>query len=302
MRNVFLIVGLALCMSTASAQLQPPAFLPRDCQSAAVSQVASTLPNASVVAIATVAVQIPFGGTSLSIGIDLTNGRSEMWAYSLYSPQLDSSVLIPMVRLFTCSDLRTLFPGELPAPDELDATTPLPATYLQGTDLISALNGNSTYAQYRASFPDSIPAAVVLANTPEEVGTYPAGTPFWILLFAGETAAENMTCLVHATDGFVECIRIPVSTVNEITGTSLQVTVAPNPASDVALVSIPTEWSGRRVDLVVVDAAGREVSSYSVVASAPQLLLPVQKLVSGSYSIRVQSRNEVLRAPFHVVR
>ncbi len=286
------------------ALAQAPPFLPRQCEADAVRAARQGMPDAQVIAISTIALSLPVGPISLSIGFSTTDGRSGLWAYSLYSPSQDTSTIVPMTRLLSCSDVTSLVPGGLDGGEfELESVVPIPANYLQGQALITALETNSTYRAYRQTFPDSIPRIVSLSTSPDEFGPYPAGTPFWALFFVGETTPENMTCFVHATDGVVECLAAP-DNVNDdkIHSAAPRVTVAPNPTSDAAMISIPDACLGQRVDVVVIDATGRHVSSFSTIASVPALLLPTQQLASGAYTVSLSSRNGMARTILSVIR
>jgi hypothetical protein len=293
----------------AAAQSLTPPYLPRQCEADALRIARDSMPDARVISIATFAASIPIGPVEVSIGFSPRDGRSGLWIYLLYSESLDSLKVVPMTRLFSCSDVSALLPFDLnDVSPELESTAPIPANYLQGQDLINRLASNSTFAAYRVAFPDSIPSFAALTIVPEipenpdEPSPFPPGSPVWFIVFTGATGPENMTCAVHAIDGTVECFGAP-SSVNEAAhaGTP-SVGVMPNPATDRAMIMLPDQWMGKRVDVVVVDATGRQVSSFSTIAAVPTLLLPTHHLSNGAYSISLTSGNEVARTMLSVVR
>jgi hypothetical protein len=301
-RIVSYLVTVAFLPLLAAAQAPP--FLPRQCEADALRSVREGMPDAQVIAISTISISLPLGPVTISVAFSPVDGRSGLWAYSLYSPSKDSTRLVPMTRILTCSDMSSLIPGDVGGGGfDLESTAPIPPGYLQGQALITALETNDTYKAYRRAFPDSVPTVVSLSTAPEAVGLYPAGTPFWVLFFTGETAPENMTCFVHALDGVVECFSAP-DYVHEqaVAGTSSTVAVAPNPAYDNAMLTVPQSWTGRRVDVLIIDAAGRQVASFSTIATVPALLLPIQHLSTGTYTVQLSSRNEHARAIMSVIR
>lgn len=293
----FLVAALA-ATSVASAQLQPPPFLPRDCENAArQSTTLADVPDAVLNGIVTIGADVPIGQLSVTVGMSMADGRSEAWGYTFYSAEADTTVLVSMIRLaLQCTAVPIPY---TPSPNLL-GTVPVPPNYLQGAGLITALESNALYRDYHTAYPDSVPNVVALSSARETNSVVTADVHYWYFLF-NRPSQSSMTCYTHATDGTTTCfdgIPSSVASADAVPGTG----IAPNPAHTSALLGLPTAWSGRRVDIVVVDAVGNEVHSLSVVATVPSVLLPLQSLAAGSYTVRMASRGDVVALPLTVVR
>lgn len=299
--RTFLCCALFVAASALStAQLGGAAFLPKDCQASIEQNVKQTAGDAHLIAIMMAKIQTKVGPIDLDVRFDLTTGKSPMWAYILYSQQIDSTFIMPTVRVLSCMSIP--LPAGLNLPLQQVGTMPVPGDYLQGTELVARLGTDATYTNYHASYPDSTPGIVALAASVLDIPGYPAGTPFWTFVFNGTGGTPAMTCLVHATNGEVRCLDNPLSSIAddaERAGTR----IAPNPASDHAAVFLPPTWQGRHVAMDMIDGLGNiRVITPDVVAFVPAIHFSTTDMTSGHYTLRLRSGQEVISLPMIIAK
>lgn len=296
MRLSTLLLAIVVMSTAAVAQTTLPEWVPGDCRAAALTSAKSKAADAVLVAVITANVTLPVLGTEVQVSFNLQNGKSEAWIYVYRSAIGDSSILIPVIQI---PFLRTCSPLDLPLPSvpigEL-GSTPVVASPLEGSALITALQTDERYKTYRSSFPDSLPSIVTLATAVADVPGFPAGTPYWVVFFTGGTAATNMTCFVHATTGLANCLGVDVNSVAD-NAASLGISVAPNPVRDVAYVTLPEAWTHQRVDIEIVDMLGNTRKTLSTVASIPGLILPIDDLPLGAYTLRLTGNGVSVSVP-----
>jgi hypothetical protein len=291
---------VALTATVASAQLG--GYLPKDCQAAALEEVAPGLPDAQIVAIMNIGGQIPFGNTSISIGINPEDGKAPLWLYVIYSESEDSISIIPMARLLVVC---TSFADQLENPDfgiepgEV-LLEPVPTTYLQGSQYISALKTDATYNAYRAAFPDSVPLITVLAKPTETFPGFDPNNHLWLMSFVSTRTGENMTCVTDASNGQTVCVRDEVNSVSD-DAAKRGVLIMPNPTTDNAVSTMPAEWIGRHVNVDIFDIFGARVGSERLPGTG-MLTLPITGLASGNYHVVLRVDNDRIVAPLVITR
>lgn len=291
---------LALVATSATAQLG--GFLPKDCQAAALEEVVPGLPDARVVSIVNVGGVIPFGNTEISIGINPNDGKAPLWIYVIYSEAEDSIALIPMARLLVvCTSFADqlgdqalgLEPGEV-------LLDPLPSTYLQGSQYITALKTDDTYNAYRAANPDSVPVITALAKPVESIPGFDPNNHVWLMSFAGASAGTNMTCVTDATNGQTVCVGDQVQSISE-DAAKRGVMIMPNPATENAMSTMPAEWIGRHVNVDVFDTYGARVAADRLPGTG-MLTLPINGLSSGAYHVVLRVDNDRIVTPLVITR
>lgn len=300
LRTILCCVLFVAASGLSIAQLGGASFLPKDCQSSIEQNVKQTADDARLIAIMTAKVQTKVGPIDLDVKFDLTTGKSPLWAYVLYSQQIDSTFIMPTVRVLSCMSIP--LPAGLNLPLQQVGTMPVPGDYLQGTELVARLGTDATFANYHASYPDSTPAIVGLAASILDIPGYPAGTPFWTFVFNGTGGTPAMTCLVHATNGEVRCLDNPLSSV-EGDAERADMRIAPNPASDHAAVVLPSTWQGRHVAMDMIDGLGNvRVITPDVVAFVPAIHFSTAGMASGHYTLRLRSGQEAISLPMIITK
>jgi len=291
-----LIIMLIVATSTAFSQLVS-GYLPKDCQASALTAAKKIAADAELIGIATFKASIPVATTTIDVGMNLTDGKSSAWAYLFHSASKDTILISPFIRLLGSCTAIDIPAGTAPGdfgPGDLGLGQ-LPATYLQGTALLTALGKDGDYDAYHKANPDSLPQFTVLSTAVDAIFDFPAGTPFWTISWqgAGQQGEGGLTCFVHAETGQTICIGLPTSVQEELF--TAGVTVMPNPVRDVMTVSIPLEWTGRSVTMDIVDQVGTVVSTSTFTASAPMLIASTSTLASGPYIIRLRQNGQLVQ-------
>ncbi|MBK9184303.1 MAG: hypothetical protein IPM83_14615 [Ignavibacteria bacterium] len=309
MRILLLLLVAVAAQVVASAQLGNllSPFAPKDCLNEAKAAVGGTANNPRLVALMNAGVTVPLGTDIIDIGMDASTGKARLWYYVFIASAQDTVAAVPMVRLLvSCQDPTSLAGGGAPeVPIDGVSTIPLPATYVEGAALATALGGNSEYQRFRTAHPDSQPGVTVLTTSTEDALGFPAGTPFWVLNWADVTGGggveQPFVCLVHSVTGQTLCGEQIIATVSEVNDPS--VFIAPNPVRDNALVNLPTSWIGRSVVIEAVSTSGAmiELSSISALTS-PVTTITSSMLSTGAYTLRARTSTEYVVLPMAVIR
>lgn len=300
--TLFVFCAFFLAASSVTAQFQFPGYLPRACEATAKVAIDGAT-DGVVVGILAAGVEIPLGTTPLFIGMDLDAGTAPVWIYLVYSQQLDTVAVVPLIRLLGSCSAPPVDPGDLSDLGTEDfGRLPLPAGYLQGTDMTNKLKANADFIKFNAAHPDSQPTVSAISTSTEEFLDFPTGTPFWSLLWipaGGE--GFPFTCLVHAVDGTTICLGEEIMSVaNEARDAGFS--VAPNPSSEDAVITLPMSWVGSSVTVDAVDATGRIVNITNTSSlTYPQVFINTGNLSSGMWSLRISNHTAQQVLPLSVL-
>jgi len=288
LRILILIILLTSAAGTAFSQLNLPGYLPSVCASAAKNAVAGAT-DGQIVAIAAVGIDVDLGITQMFIGMNLTDGKSPMWMYLIYSATLDTAIWVPLIRpLGSC----TSPPVDVPT-DGVDisqiGTTPIPANSVEGVNVVNAVKANSEYQKFNAKHPDSLQFISLLAVSTEEFLSFPAGTPYWLLgwMDYANPTGTPFFCAVHAENGQTVCFGGDVNSVGE--SNSPTFTPAwPNPAVDVATITVPPTALGKPLTIQAISPTGESLELLNGVYPLGEfLLVPTHELSNGVWYVRV---------------
>ena len=311
-----LLLAFTLCVlgiSSVSAQfdlLSP--FAPKDCFSAARTAAGGAAANARLVSL--ISIGFPLAVDSSAPAIDLSmstkDGKARLWVYAFIAGATDSVVTIPMVRLIiACQDARNLLGGgqDVDFPVDGLGNVPLPTNYIEGAGLMSRLNANTNYQQFRTAYPDSTPSLVVLSTSPEEAFGFPAQSPLWVINWGfdggpgGDPNVIPFVCLVHATTGETICGTDIFTSVEDVADGSVM--VAPNPSVDQTSIMLPTSWIGSVVTIDAIAPSGEVLTLGSAIpVASPLLTVSTSTLATGSYLLRVHSPVANVVLPLRVVK
>lgn len=310
MRYLLLLIVAIAAPMIASAQLGDllAPFAPKDCINDAKTIAGGSANNPRLVTLMNAGLEVPIGDQPVNIGMDTKNGKARLWYYVFIAGPNDTVAAVPMVRLiFACTDPTTLA-GDAAPEVPLDGISyiPLPNTYVEGTALSTALNGNSEFQRFKTANPDSQPSVTILSTSTEDAFGFPSGTPFWIMNWADITGGGGgsdvpFVCLVHAVTGQTLCGDQIIATVSEVNDPS--VFVAPNPVRDNALVNLPTSWIGRPVVIEAVSTSGAMIELASISAlTSPATTINSSMLSTGAYTLRARTSTEYVVLPMAVIR
>jgi hypothetical protein len=284
-------------------------FLISDCRDAAVAKLGASGARLVGVLSPSIVLPGPTGGTNA--GMDLTEGKAALWIYVVGNAAGDSAAAYPFVRIMgSCSD--QLFPPGMfdDVASNADASAQLPPTFIEGAALITALNGNSRYAEFRQAHPDSLPTATAISVVEEPTPNVPVGSAAWALVFQGlgpvdpeDPSTLPFTCIVNATSGSVFCFSGDDASSVADDARERGFALAPNPASEEAALIVPPTWVGRSIDVDLVDMTGiaRPLTRALPVLST-STLMDLRSFAQGSYLIVVRSGGESVTLPISVQR
>lgn len=309
---------LACMLATAAsvqAQFQFPAYGPSECVSTAKRAIAGAT-DAEVAAALTVGLDVPLGGSTLSLGMSSKDGKSPLWIYVVRSASLDTVAIVPLVRILAC----IAPPVELP----LDAVDPslfgdvgLPGTFTSGQGLIDALSTDAVFKTFRDAHPDSAATFALISGSPVG-GTegLPISGALWIATWGGSLddisgggpggggpPSGGVTCLHSIETGLTFCIEQPATSVSGGEAANLGFRIAPTPTHDLAVLSVPMSWVGMKVDVDAIGTTGLAMAiDRSVRIDAPTMALNLSTLPSGTYTLRLRSSNAAVHVPVVIVR
>jgi hypothetical protein len=206
----------------------------------------------------------------LSSTFDLSNGKSNTWAYVYRSESQNRTTVVVVVKLliifqgFSLGDI----PFQIPTLGSSLVTT---GAYANSDTFVERLKTDSTYNKYRSDLPGALPDLISLGELiPGDSITLPGGFPLteptWSITWIG-AGDSSMTCFVTAETGQVICRRRSVSISSVATNSSnirgtANLIVQPNPATQMVRVTIDLPQGVRASDgigLVLYDEAGRQV-------------------------------------------
>ncbi|MFM8771083.1 MAG: hypothetical protein ACKOE4_03525 [Candidatus Kapaibacterium sp.] len=316
MKRFILSIGSAalLLSASASAQFSVPTYEPSQCLSTAKASITGAT-DAQVIGIVAVGLDIPLGTTSLSLSMSSKDGKSAAWVYIVRSASKDTTAIVPLIRvLFSCS------PPPLPAGTEIPAdgltdgigTLPLPDKFTQGAALITALKKSPKFAAFSTAYPDSSATLAVLTSAVESVpGLFEAGKFYWILNWSatGQTdpgqggAFSGLLCVNNIATGETTCLdSADFTSVSDYTRDE-RFALAPNPAGDVAVLTLPQSLVGSVVDLEIVSVTGATTPlAHRRFVESAAMVIDVANLVTGMYSLVIRSSTQNFIVPLSVHR
>lgn len=315
MKSFIIAIGctILLVSATASAQFSVPTYEPGQCLSTAKNSITGAT-DGQVVGVVAIGLDIPLGATSLNLAMSSKDGKSAAWVYVVRSASKDTTALVPLIRvLFSCS------PPPLPAGTELPSggitdgigTIPLPDKFTQGAALITALKKNPKFSAFTTAYPDSSATLAVLTSSVERVpGLFEAGKFYWILNWSstgqpdpGQGAFSGLLCVNDIATGETTCLdSADFTSVSEYTHDE-RFALAPNPAGDIAVLTLPQALVGSVVDLEIVSVTGATTPlAHRRFVESPAMVIDVANLATGMYSLVIRSSSQNFLVPLSVHR
>lgn len=314
MKNLLIsLSAVVLIAGTASAQLSLPTYEPGQCLSTAKNAITGAT-DGVVIGVVAVGIDIPIGATSLSLSMSSKDGKSAAWIYIVRSASKDTTAVVPLVRiLFSCS------PPPLPAGTELPAdgitdglgTLPLPDKFTQGAALITALKQSPKFVAFSTAYPDSSASLAVLTSAVEGVpGLFEAGKFYWILNWSttgapnqGPGAFSGLLCVNNIATGETTCLDSADFTSVAEYSRDERFAIAPNPAMETAVLTLPASLVGSVVDMEIISVTGANLPvARRRYVESPAMVVDVSNLSSGMYSLVIRSATQNYVVPLAVSR
>lgn len=182
--------------------------------------------------------------SGIDLTFDLTNGNATAWVYLFYSPSLQKSLPIGVIKLFVIYQAIGIGELPLPIPDGLTDALDLDGQYSNSNQMVKRLETDTAYQRFRTELPGAKPNFLSLAELgdfSQLPGDFPLNQPIWSIFFTGEQDS-TMSCFVGANSGNVFCRRVslPTSAVpgSSIPGSDMSLSVVPNPANSSLSVGV----------------------------------------------------------------
>lgn len=310
---ILAMAGALLLTTTASAQFSIPTYEPSQCLSTAKSSLTGVT-DAEVIGVVAIGLDVPLGATSLSLAMSSKDGKSAAWVYVVRSASKDTTALVPLIRvLFSCSAPPLPAGTELPTEGVTEGlgTIPLPEKFTQGAALITALKKSPKFTAFSTAYPDSSATLAVLTSAVESVpGLFDIGKFYWILNWSstgqpdpGQGAFSGLLCVNNIATGETTCLdSADFTSVSEYTRDE-RFALAPNPAGDVAVLTLPQSLVGSVVDLEIVSVTGATTPlAHRRFVESPAMVIDVANLVTGMYSLVIRSSTQNFIVPLSVHR
>lgn len=311
-----LLVMLVIGAVSASAQFSFPTYAPKDCYSTAQKAITGAT-DGKVVGILAVGVDVPLGTTPINIGMSAKDGKASMWIYLVRSAEKDTVAFVPLIRFLTSC---TPPPIEIPADafDPADAPkSAIPADFTQGAGLITALSKDAKFSRFRTAYPDSNASLAILSVSEDGNGGNIGignGNIFWLLTWSAFVDSvvvdtnnngpdPGLTCIHNVTTGETFCFDS-----SDVTGIADEAlaqgfAIAPNPAYDMAALTVPNSWMGTFATITAIDMTGRIYTiGNNVRLDGIALPLDVSAFPPGMYTLHVQRQGASIAIPMSVVR
>lgn len=295
-----LIVGTLLLLVGRTERAAAQAYPMKEGIPAATKKAQDTLAkDAILVGVGTVG-NLNFSGINLTF--DLQSGNATAWVYLFYSPSLQKSLPIAVIKLLVIYQAVGIGEIPLPIPDGLTDTLDLNGQAANSNQMVKRLETDTAYQRFRQELPGAKPNFLSLA----ELGDFsqlpvdfPLNQPIWSIFFTGEQDS-TMSCFVGANTGNAFCRRVSLPTTavpgSTIPGSDLSLTVLPNPANSSLSVgvrlpdgkSLPTD-----ARMGLYNLRGEQVIDLTSTLAGNNglpLTFPTDALPSGSYYIRLHGQ------------
>ncbi|MBU3742096.1 MAG: hypothetical protein FGM24_07390 [Candidatus Kapabacteria bacterium] len=312
---VLMVVVIASSSIIASAQFQFPAYGPSEC----VATAKRALPgasDASIVAVLTAGISLPVGQSSISLGMSSKDGKSPLWIYVVRSASLDTVAFVPLVRILACIAPPVDIPIQGLDPS-IFGDVALPDKFTSGTALIDALGQDSAFSAFRSKHPDSTSTFAFISGSPIGDATgLPISGAVWVVTWGGSLTdmgsggpgsggppGGGLTCLHSIESGLTFCIEAPVASVSGDEAADLGIRLAPNPAHDLGLLSLPASWVGTTLTVDAIDATGTVYAiDHNARIDAPTMAMNLSMLPQGTYALRLRTPQATVHVPVVIVR
>jgi len=297
--RIALIVGtLFLVAGTERATAQAYPF--KEGIAAATKKAQDTLAQDAILVGAGTVGDMEFSGIQLTF--DLQTGNATVWVYLFYSPSLQKTMPIAVIKLFVIYQAMGIGEIPLPIPDGLTKAMDMAGQYLNSNQMVKRLETDTAYQRFRSELPGAKPSFLSVAELGDFgdlPNDFPLTQPIWSVVFSGENDS-TMTCFVGANTGSAFCRRIsqPTTAVpgSGIPGSDMSLTVLPNPAHGSLSVgvrlpdgkSLPTD-----ARMGLYNLRGEQVLDLSPVLAGSNglpMTFPTSALPSGNYYVRLHGQ------------
>lgn len=296
--RIALILGtLLLLVGTEQAAAQ--AYPLKEGIDAATKKAQDTLAKDAIFVGAGTVGSMNFSGIDLTF--DLQTGNATAWLYLFYSPSLQKTMPIGVIKLFIIYQAFGIGEVPLPIPDGLTSAMNVSGQYFNSNQMVKRLETDTAYQRFRKELPGAKPSFLSVAELGDFTdlpGDFPLNQPIWSIFFSGEKDS-TMSCFVGANTGNAFCRRISQTTAvpgSGVAGSDMRLTVLPNPANSSLSVGVRLP-DGKSLPadarMGLYNLRGEQVvdlSSTLTESNGLPITFPTHMLPSGNYYIRLHGQ------------
>lgn len=241
------------------------------------------------------AVSGEYEGVPIKLEFDMRTGEASAWMYMFHSSENDTNETYVVVKSIMGMQVIPVDVGNLGISLPFEPTESLDdVTWINSDELMDSIRTNRKFTDFMDVFPDVSWSMGALFMEPMQ------SKAVWAVIFKGDEN-HNLNCFVDAVTGETECMS---STDVEDVNISEELSVYPNPASDLAIVSIPVDYIDLNANIQVFDMRGNQLVSRSAfdINSSGQFAINVSNFASGVYNLLYTGNGKVFTAHFLVAR
>lgn len=293
--TLFIIV-LSVLSYESFAQYNLVKFKASEGASRALTEAANAgISNPEILMIMTAEREVPAGSFgNIGVEVSKTTGTATAWLYKIKSAddasqtKLFGMAKVPMVGLYPM-DFSDYDVGVLP----FTPSKTIPSGWKDSDEIFSLLANNSIYSKFVSDYPFSIVLSMILAYN-DELPIFEKEKPYWGAFFKDETSGKAITCYVQAISGEVTC-KDNIAGINELNN-SVEYSIYPNPAQEVAYLKIPANIQSNNSRLQLINTQGNIIYEFPNLfndGSLEYLSIPLNFYSNGAYIVRYISNGQI---------
>ncbi len=269
--------------------------------SAAETKASQELNDPELLAVVTINGAIETSIGDIGVDASLETGLSTAWIY-LFRDRTDQSELRTFAATESFLGFQVInisefgFQESLPKIPELTLDG---VTWKDFSEVCLNLKDNSNYKSYMQKYPEA-EAKLISLTVNENAPFLNTEEPYWVVTTVDEETKVSIICGIHAESGETLCAEI--SGVEESDEAALE--VYPNPANDVALVTVPAEILSDASALTLFDSQGKLVREYpySPDTANGAAVISTSDLTPGTYYLNYQTQKGTYSTKIVVAR
>ena len=268
-----LLILLAVHISDLNAQILQP-YKAKDGIQTVASTVKSVASDAKLMVVATITGQIP--NSSLTFTFDEIKGTCSAWLYIFHSPSKDSNYYYLGAKTllgFTAIEA-PIDPAQIQLPFIPDSSLDN-RTWIDSDKMIASIHKSDKYITFKAKNSDAALSKTGVGIDPQD------NTVLWGVTISSKTG--DLNCIVNAETSETTCFEM--TSVEQVNNS--KISIVPNPVSEIAVLSIPIEYSYNKTEVSIFDQTGQIVKAYTSLDlnSLGQTSLSVKDLPNGVYHL-----------------
>lgn len=307
MKLVVTILLITLLAVTGSSAQQSSTAIPitaTDCLQNAIDTAKNAIVGAELYAMGTLTGKVGLLG---DVAYDYRTGKAELWIYQFRS-KFDGTPVV--VVAFKSALNNVCLAGVINDADTSKVPiVPIKENWKNSSEIESYFQKNNLYQLMRnIQYPNAITETLSLVSSEalNDDTAFPPNTTIWVGVMA-VTSTQKMICAFDAVkDGETICAAVNVPTsVEQDPVAATQPYINPQPAKDLALLTIPTAETAPVREVLVYDLQGNKVMNASTMISGMTertIVLPVQHLAPALYMVRVVTNNQAYTVPMLIER